>query len=358
MSFFLITSSFLTTVLIPAPEFQPGGQANGRALAYLAHQYLGSTSARSTTRARSRSCGSRAPRRWPACSTWSPATCPATGWRRDWAQTVRPLVLVFTMIAFVITILFDASVDAQGGAYATGVLVLITSAAIAVTLSCWRARQPRATIGFGLIAVVFCYATVANIVERPEGVRIAAFFIGTILVVSSASRSIRAFELRVTATHLDQTAQRLIREVADGPIRIVAHEPDRTEQADYRAKLDAERIRQNVPDPNRVIFLEVEITDPSDFESELAVRGERRGPFRVLRTASPSVPNAIAALLLHIRDLTGTPPQVYFDWSEENPVLGMLRYLLFGIGEVAPVTREILRKAEPHKDRRPVVHVG
>ena len=107
-----------------------------------------------------------------------------------------------------------------------------------------------------------------------------------------------------------------------------------------------------------MIFLEVEITDPSDFESELTVRGEQRGPFRVLRTASPSVPNAAAAVLLHIRYLTGTPPHVYFDWSEENPVLGMLRYLLFGVGQVAPITREILRVAEPDHDRRPVVHVG
>ncbi len=37
----LLTSSFATAVLIPAQEFQPGGGANGRALAYLAHLYLG-----------------------------------------------------------------------------------------------------------------------------------------------------------------------------------------------------------------------------------------------------------------------------------------------------------------------------
>ncbi len=345
-------------MLIPAPEFQPGGQANGRALAYLAHQYLGpgfGTFYDVSTIAILWFAGASA---MAGLLNLVPRYLPRFGMAPHWAQAVRPLVLVFTAIAFVITILFDASVDAQGGAYATGVLVLITSAAIAVTLSSWRARQRRATIGFGLIAVVFCYATIANIIERPEGVRIAAFFIGTILVVSFASRSVRAFELRVTAVHLDETAQRFIREVANGPIRIIAHEPERTDEAEYRRKLSAEQIRQNVPDPDRVIFLEVDITDPSDFESELTVRGERRGPFRVLRTASPTVPNAIAALLLHIRDLTGTPPHVYFDWSEENPVLGMLRYLLFGVGQVAPVAREILRAAEPDVDRRPVVHVG
>jgi hypothetical protein len=41
MSGFLVTSSLATTVLIPHREFEPGGKASGRALAYLAHQYLG-----------------------------------------------------------------------------------------------------------------------------------------------------------------------------------------------------------------------------------------------------------------------------------------------------------------------------
>ncbi|MCR2365436.1 hypothetical protein NSR35_26225, partial [Salmonella enterica] len=41
MSGFLITSSITTVALIPAKEFQPGGEANGRALAYLAHHFLG-----------------------------------------------------------------------------------------------------------------------------------------------------------------------------------------------------------------------------------------------------------------------------------------------------------------------------
>jgi hypothetical protein len=59
----------------------------------------------------------------------------------EWAKAVQPLVLVFGSIAFLVTILFEADVDAQGGAYATGVLVLMTSAAVAVTLSARRRRQ-------------------------------------------------------------------------------------------------------------------------------------------------------------------------------------------------------------------------
>ena len=129
MSVFLIITSFITTLLIPPADFQPGGEANGRALAYLAHEYLGTASARSTTSPRSPSCGSPAPPRWPGCSTWCRATCRATAWRRTGPAPCGPLVLVFTAVAFLVTWIFHADVDAQGGAYATGVLVLITSAA-------------------------------------------------------------------------------------------------------------------------------------------------------------------------------------------------------------------------------------
>jgi len=70
------------------------------------------------------------------------------------------------------------------------------------------------------------------------------------------------------------------------------------------------------------------------------------------------LPNAIAALLLYIRDTTGKIPHVYFEWAEDNPVTALLWFLLFGEGDIAPVTREVLRKAERDPERRPVVHVG
>jgi len=56
---------------------------------------------------------------------------------------MRPLVLILTIIAFGFTFIFKADVNAQGGAYATGVLVLMSSAAVAVTISALRRKENR-----------------------------------------------------------------------------------------------------------------------------------------------------------------------------------------------------------------------
>jgi hypothetical protein len=358
MSVFLITSSVVTTLLIPAPAFAPGGQANGRALAYLAHAYLGAgfgTLYDLSTITILWFAGASA---MAGLLNLVPRYLPRYGMAPHWAQAVRPLVLVFILIAFVITVIFHANVDAQGGAYATGVLVLITSAAVAVTLSAWRGGRRRSGTVYGLIAIVFGYTTITNVIERPEGVKIASCFIVGIVAVSFLSRFVRAFELRVTGVHLDETTERFIRELAPGPIKIISNEPDERDEAEYRQKLARVAADHHLPDPHRILFLEVTVTDPSDFETDLHVTGEDLHGYRVLRTAHPSVPNAIAALLLHLRDRTGRPPHIYFDWSEGHPLVNLLRYLFFGEGEVAQVTREILREAEPDPDQRPVVHVG
>jgi hypothetical protein len=112
-------------------------------------------------------------------------------------------------------------------------------------------------------------------------------------------------------------------------------------------------------DDRDIIFLEVTVVDASDFETELTVHGEvLHHRYRVLSMQSPSVPSAIAALLFYIRDTSGRRPHVYFEWTEGNPAANFIRYLIFGQGEVAPVTREMIRQAEPNRSRRPHTHVG
>ncbi|MCG5463225.1 amino acid transporter [Micromonospora sp. NPDC053740] len=359
MSVFLITSSVTTTVLIPPEAFQPGGPANGRALAYLAHAHLGEvfgTIYDLSTIGILWFAGASA---MAGLLNLVPRYLPRYGMAPTWARAVRPLVLVFTAVAFLITIIFEASVDAQGGAYATGVLVLITSAATAVTLAALRQRQRGRTIAFGVIAVIFVYTTLANVVERPSGVKIAGCFIGGIILVSALSRLRRAYELRVDHVELDHAAARMIDERAGRRIRLIAHEPDRRDEAEYHAKLAQTMADNDFPDDSDVIFVEVTVTDPSDFETELLVRGSVvDGRFPVLSLASSSVPTALAALLLEIRDRSRRRPHIYFEWSEGGPTRNFLRYLAFGQGAIASVTREILRRQEPDPHRRPHVHAG
>ena len=234
MAVLLLTSSFATAVLIPAQEFQPGGAANGRALAYL---YLGNgfgTAYDISTIAILWFAGASA---MAGLLNLVPRYLPRYGMAPAWALAARPLVLVFAAVAFLITWVFDADVDAQAGAYATG--VLITSAAFAVTLSARRHRDTMAW-AYALITLIFAATTVANMVERPDGLKIAACFIASVLIVSLVSRVLRA----------------------------------------------------------------------------------------------------------------------YFDWTEGSPLVHFLRFILWGSGEVAQVTREVLRRAEPDRSRRPHVHVG
>lgn len=106
------------------------------------------------------------------------------------------------------------------------------------------------------------------------------------------------------------------------------------------------------------IFLEVYPTDSSDFEEELVVEGVVKHGFRVLMVNSANIPNTLAPVLLQIRDQTGVIPSAYFEWTEGNPVSNMLKFLFVGSGEVAPVTREVLREAEPDAKRRPTIHVS
>jgi hypothetical protein len=287
-----------------------------------------------------------------------PRYLPRYGMAPHWARAVRPMVVVFTLIAFLVTWIFDADVDAQGGAYATGVLVLISSAAIAVTIAARKAGQRNWTVGFAVISAVFLYTTVVNVIERPDGVKIGACFIAGIILVSLLSRLARAFELRVTDVTLDDMAERFIRDMASRKMRFIANEPDQRDKAEYRDKIEQIREDNDIPGED-FVFVEVTVLDPSEFEASLTVRGEvLHNRYRVLTLESSSIPNALAALLLHVRDTTGCTPHIYFEWTEGNPFANFLRFFLFGQGEVAPVTREVLREAEPDRPRRPRVHTG
>jgi len=360
MCFYLITTSFVTTLLIPHKQFEPGGEAYGRALAYLAHNYLGNafgTAYDLSTIAILWFAGASA---MAGLLNIVPRYLPRYGMAPEWGRAVRPLVLLYTAVSFVIVVLFEASTTAQAGPYATGVLAMMTSAAIAVTLTVRREGSRWGALGFATVAVVAFYATVANVVEQPTGIAIALISIAAIIIVSLVSRVQRSTELRQERIEIDERAQDFIdgAKTRDG-IHVVAH---RRRPADshevYAAKLAEQREDNHLSPEEPVLFLEVDVEDASEFEDVLEVRGKDVGGFRVLRAQSSVVPNAIAAFLLHLRDTTGKTPHCYFGWTEGNPIVYLFRYILFGEGDTAPVTHEVLREAEPDPERRPIIHVG
>ena len=363
MSVMLILSSIVTTTLIPPEEFrpatdgQPAGKANGRALAYIAHFYLGDlfgTAYDLSTIFILWFAGASA---LAGLLNIVPRYLPRYGMAPEWARATRPLTLVFTAICFLVTVLFAADVNAQGGAYATGVLALMTSAAIAVTLAEWK-RGRWTAWAFLLISIVFVYTTLVNVFEQPSGIKIASMFIIGIVVTSIASRIWRTTELRVERIELDEEAEKIISELCSGEIRLIANQCDTGDADEYRLKEKEQREDNHIPKEDPVFFFEVTVPDASEFTDVLEVRGKRIGGYRVLRAESSAVPNAIAAFLLYLRDRSAKTPHIYFEWTKGNPLPHLFNYLFFGEGDTGPVTREVLRQAEPDYERRPFVHVG
>lgn len=353
MSVLLIGSAFVSATMIPAEALREGGPADGRALAYLAHRDFGEwfgTAYDLSTIAILWFAGASA---MAGLLNLVPRYLPRYGMAPDWARATRPLVLLITAIGFIVTITFDADVNKQGGAYATGVLVLMTSAAVAVTIGVATGR-----VRFLVITLIFFYTTIVNIFERPEGIKIAGWFIVTIVLSSLISRVLRATEIRIENVKYDAVAGRFVSEAADRhAVRIIASRPNTGQPEEYARKLADAKRSHHLPD-DLVLFLEIRPGDASDFAGDLEVQGVDVGGFRVLRGTSPAIPNAIAGLLLDLRDRTGAIPHAYFGWTEGNPITYLLKFLAFGEGDTAPVCREVLRKAEPDPERRPRIHVG
>jgi hypothetical protein len=355
MSVFLLATSMATTLLIPAAAFQQGGPANGRAIAYLAHQYLGNVFGSIYDVSTILILAFAGASAMAALLSLIPRYLPRFGMAPEWARASRPLVLVFMSVAFTVTCLFHADVDAQGGAYATGVLVLITSAAIAVTISVWRRSLRWA---FLLMVVIFVYTTILNIVERPEGIKIASCFIVVMIVSSLVSRGLRSTELRICGIQLDCRAEALLEDDDDRVIRLVARRPYVESERDLDLVDSKLRFYHSLSPNECLCFFEVERVDASDFERNLQVTGERVGKHRILRAKSPAVANAFAALLIDLEKRTGKVPHAYFKWHEGNPITNLLTFLFLGEGDTAPLTHEVLRRAIQDPARRPVVHVS
>ncbi|ROR55994.1 amino acid transporter [Luteococcus japonicus] len=364
MSVLLIGSSLATTLLIPPAEFQPGGEANGRALAYLAHEFLGEgfgTAYDVSTILILWFAGASA---MAGLLNVVPRYLPRFGMAPDWAKAVRPLVVVIWGIAAVVTIIFKASVDDQAAAYATGVLALMTSAAVAVALTELRRKHWLPGCYFSLISAIFIYTFVQNVLTHPGGLWISLMFVAAIMVVSIWSRTNRSLELRVNAVIWDEGARAMLDDaIAQAqakpcPVRFIANKRESGDEDEYNYKALEVRLDNHIPNESATLFLEAVISDASDFEAPVEVTSSVVGRHRILRAKGTAVPNVLAAVLLDVNSRTNEPPHCYFEWSEKGPVQSALRFLVTGEGDTPPLVHEIIRRTQPEERWRPQLHVG
>src|SRR5262245_48213118 len=222
MTVLLIGSAIVTTTMIPAEALRAGGPADGPALAYLANREFGDKFGTLYVLATSGTLWFAGASALAGLLNLIPQYLPRYGMAPDWARATRPLVLIITAIGVIVTIVFDANVNEQGGAYATGVLMLMTSAAVAVAIA-----HPERRRYFVPVSCVFIYATTVNIFERPEGIKIAGWFIVAIVASSLVSRVLRSTEIRIEGVAYDDDAGQFIKEAAGGrSLRIIASRPN------------------------------------------------------------------------------------------------------------------------------------
>jgi hypothetical protein len=368
MSVMLLSSSLVVSTLIPYDELI-NGNAKERALAYLAHgegtlrinplfgELFGTLYDLSTVVILAFAGASA----MAGLLNLVPQYLPRYGMAPEWARAIRPLVVLFTIINLFVTWIFNADVTAQGGAYATGVLVLMSSACIATLIDKYRASTRRGlfrlSAPYVVVTLVFLYTTAANMIERPDGLKIAACFIAAIVVSSFGSRLKRSTELRFGGFEFGDSSSRFLWDSLkhlEFPV-LVPHRPGNHDLAEKdRTIRQMHRLGPDVP----IVFIEAEVGDPSEFRHNpiMSVR-QSEGRFVIDVQRCVSIAHVIATIALECSRV-GRPPEIHFGWSNESPLAASFGFLLFGEGNVPWMVRELIRRAEPDPARQPAVVIG
>ncbi len=352
MSVMLILSSVVTTLLIDPVDYAEGGKASGRAIAFLAHRYLGPAFGTVYDVSTILILGLAGASAMAGLLHLIPRYLPRFGMAPRWAALSRPLVLLLFAINIVITLIFGASVEAQSGAYATGVLVLILSAAFAATLALWRERRWALASCTGIICLVFAYTLADNCLARPDGLVIGTVFTLLLMLACSISRSIRSVEFRIPHGYFaDVESSRLGPEVRGKKVHLV---PIAGSSADARQKTRAVILRHyNVRGP--FLFLHVNLLDNrSEFSAPLEVSLRKEGADYVGEMFGAI---AIANTIAYVSEAID-PISIIIGLTRRNLMAQAVRYLLFGEGETGLMVYTVLLRywdLTPEEDVRPLI---
>ncbi len=353
MSVLLMLSGFVSALLVRPEAYREGGPASGRVIAYMAHRYMGNVFGSLYDISTILILWFAGASAMAGLLHLVPRYLPRVGLAPQWTAYVRPLVLVLFACDVAVTLAFRANVEAQGGAYATGVLVLITSAAVASAISLWKERLHRVSLYCWGVVLVFVYTTITNMIERTDGIIVASFFILFILIVSAISRYSRSTELRVEGHRFcDEPSERLWHELVPQKANLV---PVSSLALEVRRGYE-DQIKRYYRLKGPLVFVHVGLLDNrSEFLSPIEVTVKRDGD-QYLIEASQAVAraNGIAYLseLIH-------PVAIFLRLTRQNPMRQSLRYLLMGEGETGLMVYSILQHfwevAQTSAEERPCI---
>jgi hypothetical protein len=259
---------------------------------------------------------------------------------------------VLLFVDVVITLVFQADVEAQSGAYATGVLVLILSAAVAATLALWHERRYPLAIYTGVLTLVFTYTLGDNIIERPDGVIIGTIFTLVLMLACGISRSMRSMEFRIPyGFFLDEESRTLTNVVRGKKVHLVPIK--HSTEAQRRRKRDEIVQHFNIGGP--FLFLHTNLLDNrSEFSAPLDVRVWKDGDDYVAEIyGAVAIANTIAFVSEAI-----DPISIFISLTRRGLMGQAIRHLLFGEGETGLMVYAILLRYwewTPEEDVRPLI---
>ena len=337
MSVLLLVSSFVSALLIPEQAYREGGPASGRALAYLAHVYLGNIFGSVYDLSTILVLWFAGASAMAGLLHLVPRYLPRVGLAPEWVAYARPLVLVLFAFDVVVTLSFRANVEAQGGAYATGVLVLMLSAAVAASISLWK-EQSR-------LLSIYCWGVVAGLRLYDGGEHHRAHRRHHHRQLLHPVYLDRKRHQQVLACQGNPRGRPPLCERGVGAALEPAGGPEGEYGADRQSGVRARSartamLRKHYKVEGPLVFVHVRLLDNrSEFLSplEITVR-EEAGQYLVKASQAVAKANAVAYIseLLH-------PAAIYLGLSRQNLMRQSFRYFLLGEGETGLMVYTILQ---------------